>query len=568
MKRRSSVRKFLGDARGNMATLTALSAPIVLMFAAFAVDEGALYLERREVQHIADLAAIAAAGNPANPSAAAMAVLASNGLAAIPAASPNGEENAGNARRELIEVKTGAYRPDPSVPAGQRFVAGASPTNAVRVRIVKRGTRHFGYAFTDDLWISAAGIASAQSEAAFSIGTRLARLDEGILNALLGGLTGSSISLSLMDYNALLDTDVSLLSFLDLLATRLSLTAGTYNQLLNVPVSIGQIAQALLQLDSLSVGAKAALGKLTGAGASRAVPLSALVSLGAAGALPRGASLPDEPRIGVFELLSALAYVGASDGKHQVSANIGAAIPGLLSARVTLAIGEPPQGASWFTLGPAGAVARTAQTRLLVDVDVGGPGGLLGTRIRLPVYVELANAEARLDRVSCPDGTPNSVRAVVAARPGVADIRIADPDTGALTNFSRAPAYSPATLVSVPLVRITGAAHASVSNQNWTTLQFSRAEIDGLAVKRVSTSGLVGSLTSSLLSNLSLDVQALGLGIGLPSGLTGTVAGLLRVATPAVDGLLDAVLTTLGVTVGEADVRVHAATCGRPVLVQ
>ncbi|MBX3529238.1 MAG: hypothetical protein KF849_01440 [Rhizobiaceae bacterium] len=565
------LRALAADRRGNMATLTALSAPVALMFAAFAVDAGSLYLERRETQHVADLAAIAAASNPQRALQAALAVLSDNGFGDIAAASGGSGVPAANpdgSRHPLIDVKTGAYVADASVPAGQRFVVGALPANAVRVRIVKRGTRHFGYAFTAEPWISAASTASSQAEAAFSVGSRLARLDGGVLNALLSGLTGSSLSLTLMDYDALAAADVSLLSFLDAARTKLSLTAATYNEVLDTPLTVGDVSTTLLSVGGLSASAKAALGKLSGAGSSRKVPLRELLSLGPSGRLAPATPLPGDPKIGALELVSAMAYLAAANGKHQVAADIGAAVPGLLSARVKLAIGEPPQGSPWFVLEPEGAFVRTAQTRLLVEVEIGGPGGLLGTKVRLPLYLELAMAEARLDRVSCPTGGPDSLKVTVSARPGIAALRIADPDAGALTDFSRAPALAPAKIVTAPLVKVTGAAHVSISNPNWTALHFSRADIQALAVKRVSTTSITGSLTSSLLSNLSLNVDIAGLGIGLPSVLGGTVSGLLSAATPAVDGLLVTVLSTLGVTLGEADVRVHGATCGRSVLVQ
>ncbi len=570
MSRLPSLSGFAGDRRANMATLTALSAPVALMFAAFAVDEGALYVERREVQHVADLAAIAAAANPQNALQTALTVLSDNGLREIAAASGGAQEaiSANGMRRQGVEVQTGRYVADPNVAAGQRFVAGATPANAVRVQIAKRGTRHFGYAFTDDPWISAAGIASAQTEAAFSVGSRLARLDGGILNALLGGLTGSSVSLSLMDYNALAQADVTLFGFFDALKTRLSPTVGTYDELLALPVSVGELSATLLTLPGLGASARAGLEKLAHAGGGRTVRLRDLITLGASGSLAPGSALPGDPKVGALELVSAAAFLSAANGKNQVAADIGASAAGLLAARITLAIGEPPQRSPWFTLAPEGAVVRTAQTRLLVEADMGGPGGLLGSRIRLPLYLELASAEARLDRVACPTGGPDSIKVTVGARPGIADLRIADPDTGALTDFSRAPAFGPAKLVTLPLVKVTGAAHVRMANPNWTPLQFSRAEIDSLAVKRVSTTGIVGSLTSSLLSNLSLDAEVAGFGLGLPAALTGSVAGVLAAATPAVDGLLVTVLSTLGVTLGEADIRVHGATCGRPVLVQ
>src|SRR5688572_6724299 len=59
----SLARRLLGNVSGNVAIMGALLLPVGIAAAAFAVDEGSLYLERREAQSITDLAAIVAAAN-------------------------------------------------------------------------------------------------------------------------------------------------------------------------------------------------------------------------------------------------------------------------------------------------------------------------------------------------------------------------------------------------------------------------------------------------------------------------------------------------------------------------
>lgn len=39
-------------------------------------------------------------------------------------------------------------------------------------------------------------------------------------------------------------------------------------------------------------------------------------------------------------------------------------------------------------------------------------------------------------------------------------------------------------------------------------------------------------------------------------------------ASPALDGVLNELLKMLGLSLGQAEIRVHGATCGRAVLVQ
>src|SRR5690606_19391006 len=132
------------------------------------------------------------------------------------------------------------------------------------------------------------GLAANSAEAAFSIGSRLAALEGGIVNQLLGGLLGSNITLSVMDYEALLSADVSLLSFLDALATELALASGSYSESLDANVSVGQIPKALPNADGLSGNEKSALARLAAQASGSGAPklnLSRLIDIGKAGAL-------------------------------------------------------------------------------------------------------------------------------------------------------------------------------------------------------------------------------------------------------------------------------------------
>ena len=65
---------------GNIATIAALAMPVVIGATALAVDIGNLTLERRELQHHADLAAIVAASALHDPVAAVEDYVATNRL--------------------------------------------------------------------------------------------------------------------------------------------------------------------------------------------------------------------------------------------------------------------------------------------------------------------------------------------------------------------------------------------------------------------------------------------------------------------------------------------------------
>lgn len=548
--------RVLRDTSGQFALMTAILAPVAITLAAFAVDAGSLYVEKRQAQALVDLAAITAAANLGKAERAAMVTFADNG--ATDAASG-----------ENVSVVTGHYNATGPIPQ-ERFTAGAGPVNAARVVYRTTGSRYFAGAIIPPPEIVVAATAGTEAEAAFSVGSRLAALDGGIVNALLSGLTGSSISLSVMDYNALLDADVSLLSFLDQLAIDLDLGAGSYKQALEAAVTVGQIAKSLSKTPGLGGSAKSAAGKLAfqaSGGRAPTLQLSRLIDLGQSHGNLLASNIEQiAADVGVLELL-ALSTVVAGKGK-QVALDLGANVPGLLAVTVDLAIGEPPQQSPWLRIGSNGDIVRTVQTRLSLVAEIGGLGGLLGTKIRIPLYLELAFAEARLKGVTCPSGSPAGVKVSVEARPGIANLYLAEVDPAKIVNFANPAPRSPARLVQMPLVNVTAQAHAEIAEMDYKTLAFSASDIASGKIKQVSTHAIVGSLTKSLFSSLHLDVNVIGLGIGLPSNLTGLLGQTIGAAAPALDTVLANLLSTLGLALGQADVRVHGANCGRAVLVQ
>jgi uncharacterized membrane protein len=371
-----------------------------------------------------------------------------------------------------------------------------------------------------------------------------------------------------MDYNALLGADVNVLGFLDALAGKADITAGTYDDVLQSDVSVGPFVSALADIipePQASAALKAMAAGLTASDTT--IPLSHLISLGPVGKLALGAQPPGlDATANVMSLLSAGAAI--ADGKHQVALALDAGLPGIVGATLDLAIGEPPRNSPWFSIGETGDIVRTAQTRLRLIVEVGGPGGPLGASIRVPVYLELAFAEGKLGDIACPTGRPDSLDVTVNARPGVAEAWLGEVDTGGMENFSKSPAVLPAQFVKAPLVTVTGAAHATMSNPSPTALEFSASDIDKGKVKSVSTHNFTGSLFGSLLGDLTLNVKVAGLGLSLPGVLTSTLKTTLTAASPAIDTLLDNVLATLGIKLGEADIRVTGGICGHSVLVQ
>ena len=579
-----ATRRLIADRRANFAIMTAISAPVALALAAFAIDQGALFNERRAAQSIVDLAAITAAANINNAEQAVLTALKDNGIRSV-AVQQQGTNIAPTASKAVVQIVPGRYSGISSIAAGNRFEPGKLPYNAVQVSLKKQGTLYFAASMMAPPTIGTTATASAQPEAAFSVGSRLASVNGGLLNALLGGLLGGNISLSVMDYNSLISADVDVLSFTEALAMQLRLTGVSYSDVLASKATIGQIATAMANVPGLDRTAKLALQTMASNATNTVeIPLRQLINLGSVGKLglgqkPAGLSV-DASAMSMLTAAAALA-----NGTNQVAVNLGATIPGLTSTTLQIAIGEPMQSSPWLAIGEAGTVVRTAQTRIKLNagVTVGTPslgGGIKLLAVNLPLNVEVAYAEAKLTEISCPTGRPDSIKVSIAAQPGVVEARLADSDASGFADFTKPQSFSDVEiadvslkllLINLNLLKIKGSSAFSVTNMAPTNLTFNATDIANKTIKTASTKNLTQSLTTSLVNNLSLTVNALGLGIDV-NALLGTVkpsvTTLLNSVTAPVDDLVYNVLATLGVHVGEADVRVTGATCGRSVLVQ
>lgn len=540
---------FRRDERGNMSVLFAFGFAVSAMVSAVAVDAASLYHERRILQAGVDLAAISAATDPSRAAEIAQSVLA--GAQLLAPASTDG-----------LTVIAGHY--DAAQPViADRFAPGATPVNAVSVTLQRPGRLFFAAGFAPDPTISAAGLAAVTPEVSFSVGSRLASLNNGLANALLSSLLGTTVSLSVLDYTALAAARIDALAFLDALAVQLGVTAGTYGDLLTTQAGAGQIAAALAGLTEGT--AKTALLTLATAGNGHGVALGKLIDLGRLGGLALGSAGQIDLSLSALDLLSAAAALG--DGSHQVSLNLGAGVPGLASLRLDLGMGEPPQGGGWFALGPSGTVLRTAQARLRLRAELLGGPILLGAGVKFPLWLELAPAEARVEAATCPSIAAPRGSATIAVRPGVLRLALGDMSDPALANFGVAPSAAPVRLIDILLLRVTGAAMVELAQTDPILLDFSSAEIAAGTLKTARTQTLVASLVNSLLGQLDLSVNILGLGLSPPHLIAQAVRDLLVPLAPTLDMTIAGSFTALGLGVGEADIRAYGVRCDRSVLV-
>lgn len=551
---RSLIRRFRTDTAGNIAVLSALCLPVLLGFVALGVDIGSVFADRRRLQSAADLAAITAATNLAKASAGASATLQMNKFA--PSA--------------LVGVETGIYTATPAIDIAKRFTpSGVSSANAARVTLKSQTPLFFGKFVTgkDAYTISTNATATTTAIASFAIGSRLVSLNGGLLNSILGSMLGTSLSLSAMDYQALIDARIDALDFMSALATRLNVTAGTYGSLLNANAGVSDILQAMLATQKNANGNTSATLALSAvaqsaAGITTKIAASALLDPGPYSGLQIG----DKPRTGsllsVYDLLNATAQT--TNGSQQIATNVNLNLPGIAAVSLRVAIGERPVGKSWITVGTQGASVHTAQTRVLLDVQLVGTGAV--SVVNLPVYVEIASGSATLNDVKCGFPDINTSSVTLGVKPGVVDAWIGAVTQAQMSNFTSPPNPPAATLVNLGLVQVAGRAHAQIANPSAKTVSFSYADIRAQNKKTVTTQSFTTSLIGSLLGDLQLNVVVIGLGIPIP-GLGALVTGVISAATTSIDSLLVSVLGTLGVGVGQADVWTTGIRCDGAVLV-
>lgn len=577
-----SSRRFRSDRKGSVAILTALAMLVVVGVAALAVDLGSFFYQKRRLQAATDLAAVAAAGNLAKAQDAAVATLALNGFAAD----------------ALQTVETGAYVADPSAPADKRFtVQPLATSNGVRLRTQITAPRIFsaifaiippataaaivdpcanvspcgaaaGGASPQGVTISAQATAAQNALASFAIGSRLLGLNGGIENALLGTLLGGSLSLSLMDYQALASANVDLFTFSNALATRASLTAVTYDQLAAGSFKASDLLGATLDAakanSAIGSNVIATLSQIAAIAPTATTPINQLLSYGPYGSMTVGSAAPISVSVSALDLVSAIAQI--ANGQHQIQLGLNLGLPGVASASLQLAIGERPVGTSWVAVGAAGASVHTAQTRLLLTLELTVPG--LSTTVHAPLYVELASGTAQLSSVQCGSGDPTSASVTLGVTPAVVDAWIGNVSSAEFTNFTSAPNPGAATLLNLANVaKVSGLAHATITNLQPTPVSFSYSDILQATKKTTSTTDFISSLLYNLFGDLQLTVTALGLGLLVPAGLDQTVATTLASAATPIDQTLSQLLQTLGVGLGQADTWVGGVKCGAGVLV-
>ncbi|WLH82275.1 pilus assembly protein TadG-related protein [Pseudomonas sp. FP2338] len=368
----------LGPARqrGAIGLIGALTLGIALLFLLLVVDSGRLYLEKRKLQRVADTAALEAVSR--------------SGTCAAPArnAAQFAIESAARNNFSLDDNRTLATACGTLATGAdfmRTFSADPSKTDAIRVVATHRVhtslahgvlTLFSGQPVNLTTLLSATAVAAAPTPtvAQLTVRSTLLTVDSTqsvALNALIGGLLGGKLQLDAVGWNGLLNTDISLLKYLDALAIELKVSAGNYDQLLKTDATVGQLIQAAI--DVLKLGGDAVNVVINNLEAIKLIaPGTQILHLGDLINIQNGTDKTAlDVNLQLFNLIQG--FVQLSNKASAVAVELPVNVLGLLGVTVSTKVIEPGQVSS---IGNPKDIAkqpiyvRTAQVRTLISVKL------------------------------------------------------------------------------------------------------------------------------------------------------------------------------------------------------
>ncbi len=405
-------------------------------------------------------------------------------------------------------------------------------------------------------------------------GPRLASVDSSrsvLLNALLGDLLGSSVNLTVADWNALAQGDVNLASYLNALQAQVGVS--NPSQALSANATLAQLVSAMAvaaQADGNTAMANA-LSTLQPqvAGLSGTVKLGDLLAV----SLPNGAL--SSVRLNALDLVTGA--IQLYNYRNVLSTPSPVTISGsaiglgsvVNSVQLYAQIIEPPT----YVCGGVGTQFHTGAIRVKLNVDLvdlqpnasalNAPPTITGASVtigQVQVYVEVARAEGTIAAV---DSVSHAV--TVQATPGVADLYLGTISDSVFFNRTHVIDasidldYSTIGTLSVNAMTVNIQAKSYARGQApFTNSLFFTGPYPQTQTASTSAA-FAANLVDSLLINLSLRLSpSLG---ALDSIILPTLKTIVSSAiTPALNsiltGLVDPLLELLGVRLGEVDVTV------------
>lgn len=366
----------MASQRGAITILTACFALVGVLCMVLVIDSGRLYLAKRDLQRIADVSAIEAVargGECVSPGALATTY-------ATQAATRNGFD----AQTDTLQAQCGRV----SASNGERvFTVDAAGLQTIRVIVTRPVPASLiaGGLFGQDVTLRAVAVASRGVPlAALTLRTTVASIDSQqstLLNAVLGGLLGGSLTLDALGYNGLVSSQINLFSFLDALKTTLNLSAGGYDQVLGTQVTMGQVLTATADALSAQSGTASTTAALGAINLLRLATGPTTLILDDVLNLQTGTSFAGaDAQINVFDLLRSSILL--ANRNSALASDISLPLAGGGGVDLAVKVIEPPQlsaignpilAAAEAPLfdGPNRILVKSSQVRLYVGASLG-----------------------------------------------------------------------------------------------------------------------------------------------------------------------------------------------------
>ena len=412
--------------RGAYVVLTAVVMLSLVLSVGLALDTGRLHLEKRQLQRVADMAALEAAG------AVPLISHAEDGeleKAAREATKRNGyKHNTDDQPSDIDDIRVeakgggvchedqggdgGLIRKFYPFDGGETKPAGACSElerHAVEVTIEYMASPSLFGSLWGDGGVEMTATAMAQRSkaeqfAVFSVGSRLLSVDtnDSILASLIGGLL--EVDAAVVGFGGIADATVTLSDLLEVS----ELGVGSAEELLSAELTLLDLVEAVVT----AVDESGTLGLDVFAGLLGGLPVSAHLS-GARVTLGEilGVTTDTIPLMAELDVpgLLSTALLVASQESGLALPGLELNVPGVANIDAMLKVIEPPQ----IAIGPAGCLndvepnlscngewkteARTAQLTLAIDADVEVP---LLAKLGVKLGVTAAGARAGIEDIS------------------------------------------------------------------------------------------------------------------------------------------------------------------------
>lgn len=571
-----------GAPQRGSAAVTILLLMLALVAMLGLVEVGYLYWSKRDLQKVADLAALAGAQQLSIDTASEQ-----NqdpcGLGQA-AASASLEENAFDGEAPVIECRHWSA----SNTSGDRTrdVDAGNPVNAIRVIVQRSPVPFFGQAFKGgDLMLQARAVATRSSpQVAFSVGSGLLGINgdaplQGLLRLVGVNLSGTEVA----NYKGLANVSLTTSGLLEALGVEVDadISAGDLQALLDTTtIDIGRLLSISADAASAQGVADIALGALDSSLAQIGLD-EVEISLG--DLLDVSTATPDaalDVNLNALDLLGTAITVAGKG--HAVSVGNLALLGGIA---VQASIIEPAS----IGIGPVGTTAYNAQVRLYLSIDTNGVPALgslltaLGTRIQLPVYIDVVDGQATVTDIDCGSNPRNATFQVVSTISNLCIGSTATPWYS--TSDACSSGLQNATLVTLLGKSLTGKVRldALESTEQLTVDEGETGSTDannlpiGTLLKELLSEALtlVKSLVTQLLNSfslLTLLTKLVGFAFNAITGIVdAVVSALVALLEPVLNGigqlLSDLLANVLGLELGVTDVHVQSIQCHSAQLV-